>query len=278
MKNRLFVAILIIFVLTCATVCAALAQSPSMLGVKEGDNFTYSFEVIWRSADPNDIPPQMFSDLNKTVSIHVNVTSIGATIAYVNVTKTMRDGTHESMPGFVEVLSGRGVEAQVLIIAANLTAGEKAYPESDGPPASVESFTIDETVTRTYLGSAKTVNHYSERVVNATTGNYVDRNAYYEKETGILLEMTIEHYYADADETDSEHWKIVQFNSATAPPDGTDNGNGGDSTVDWSSWLVPIAIGAIIFVVAVLLVVIVIRRRKNTPEEEHPQAPSENPA
>jgi len=278
MKNRLFVAILIISVLTCATVCAALAQSPSMLGVKEGDNFTYSFEVIWRSADPNDIPPQMFSDLNKTVSIHVNVTSIGATIAYVNVTKTMRDGTHESMPGFVEVLSGRGVEAQVLIIAANLTAGEKAYPESDGPPASVESFTIDETVTRTYLGSAKTVNHYSERVVNATTGNYVDRNAYYEKETGILLEMTIEHYYADVDETDSEHWKIVQFNSATAPPDETDNGNGGDSTIDWSSWLVPTAIVAIIIVVAVLLVVIVIRRRRNTPEEEHPQASSETPA
>jgi len=260
--------------LTSVAVFGAWAQEASIVGVKEGDNFTYSFYVLWSSTNPSQGVPQEFSDWNNTISIHINVTDVGPTMAYLDITKTMRDGTHASSPDFISVSSGRGVDAQLLVIAANLTAGDKAYPESTATEVeadvAAESFTIGETTTRTYLGTSKTVNHYSARVTNSTNGNYVDRDAYYDKETGILLEMTIGHYYADLDETDSEHWKITQFNSAVAPSDGTDG-------TDSLSWFIPVVIVVVIIIVTVLLVVVMLRRRgKNqaeTPPPESPEAP-----
>ena len=136
MKNKVFIAMLLVCALTSAAVYGAWAQAESVLGVKAGDNFTYSFEVFWSSTDPNKVVPQEFSDMNQTLSIHFNVTDVGSTIAYVNITKLTRDGTQAVEQGFIEVSAGRGTDnAQLIIIGANLTAGDKAYPQSD--PAAV---------------------------------------------------------------------------------------------------------------------------------------------
>jgi hypothetical protein len=188
MKNRVIVGVLLICVLAGATIYSVLAQSETLVGVKKGDNFTYTFIVNWSSTDPNVVVPQEFSDMNQTLLIHFNVTDVGSTIAYLDINKTMRGGSISSSQGYIEVVSGRGVDALLFIIGANLTAGQKAYPQSD--PAAVkagvsaESFTIAETVTRTYMKIAKTVNHYIETVTNQTTGDYVKREAYYEQSTG----------------------------------------------------------------------------------------------
>jgi hypothetical protein len=279
MKKTIFIVILMVFALSSVAIQGAAAQA--FLGVKPGDNFTYSFEVLWTSADPNEVVPQEFSDMNRTISINVNVTDVATATAYVVVTNTMRDGSKVSAPGYIQVLSGRGPEAQLLIIQANLTAGDKAYPESTAAEVeakvAAESFTIGETTTRTYLSTSRTVNHYSERVTNTTTGNYVNRDAYYDKETGILLEMTIEHFYADLEQTDSEHWKIIQFNSATSPPtDGTDDGTDGTDSTESFPWLLPAAI-VVVVIVAVLATVILLRRRKARPETEA-EPPPQKPA
>jgi hypothetical protein len=283
MKNKVFLPIFLVCALTSVAVYGAWAQG--VLGVKAGDNFTYSFEVFWRSTNPSMTVPQEFSQLNRTISIHVNVTDVGleAAVAYVNVTKTMRDGSQTSAFGLIGLASGNGVEAQLLIIGANLTAGDKAYPLSDPDAvkagAAAASFTITETVTKTYLGTSKTVNHYFERINNATTGNYVDRNAYYDRETGILLEMTIEHYYADMDEIDSEHWKITQFNAvSTTPSDGTNDGTDGtNSTGSFPSWLVPVVIVVVVVVVAALAAMVMLRRRRKAEVQAPPQTPPQTP-
>jgi len=271
MKNKVFVAMLLVCALTSAAVYGAWAQAESLLGVKAGDNFTYSFEVYWSSTDPNKIVPQEFSDMNQTLSIHFNVTDVRSTIAYVNITILTRDGNHVDGPGFIEVTSGRGVEAQLFIIGANLTAGDKAYNQSD--PAAVsagvaaESFTITETVTLTYLGTSREVNHYYNSTTDAN--GTVIRDAYYDRATGVLLEMTDSQSLAvNVDETYSKHWKITQFNSAeTTPPNG--GGTGGTNSFDWSSLLVPAVIVAV-FVVVVVVTLLVMRRRKK-PEVQEPE-------
>ncbi len=266
-----------------AFVYAALAQGESLLGVKEGDNFTYNFVVNWSSTDPNQVVPQEYSDMNQTLSIHFNVTAVGSTIAYLDINKTMRGGQTSFSQGYIEVVSGRGVDALLFIIGANLTSGQKAYPNSD--PAAVtagvsaESFTIAETVAKTYLGVSKMVNHYTETVTNSTSGDSVTRNAYYEQSTGVLMEMTLEHYWASLGETDSETWKITQFNSAVAPAT-TDNST--NTNQGLPSWLVPAVVVAVVVVVAVLIVALVVISRKKPkvqavtppPAPAQPQTPA----
>ena len=96
------------------------------------------------------------------------------------------------------------------------------------------------------------------------------RDAYYDKATGILLEMTISHnFVATSDETDSEHWKITQFNSAeTTPSDGTTDGTG--STGALPDWVLYVAVVAVVVVVAALVTVLMLRRRKK-PEVQEPE-------
>jgi len=275
MKGKIFVAMLLVCALSSVVVFGVYAQVGN-LGVKTGDNFTYSFVAFWSSTNPSVVVPSLFSDMNKTRSIKINVTDASsATFANLNVSSQMIDGTEISAPGYIDVVSGRGTrEAFLFIIGANLTAGDKAYPLADSVAvkagAAAEPFTITETVTLTYLGIAREVNHYHESKTDENSS--VTRDAYYDRTTGILLEMTVSHAFAvTPDETDSEKWKITQFNSAEAiPGDGTDDGTDGtDSTGALPYWLLPIAIGAVVVVVAALVAVVMLRRRKK-PEAQAP--------
>src|SRR4030066_834699 len=187
MKGKIFVVVFLGCVLSSVVVFGVFAQVAGGVGGKAGDNFTYSFDVSWSSTNPSKVVPSEFSDLNQTRSIHINVTDVGVTIAYVNITKVVAGGPPTAEPGYIEVKSGRGTDnVQLIIIGGNLTAGEKTYPLAEGP-ASAESFTITETVAMTYLGTLRDVNHYhaSETFADGS----VVRDAYYDKATGILLRM-----------------------------------------------------------------------------------------
>jgi hypothetical protein len=275
MKNKVFITILMVCSLASVAVYGAWAQDEGVLGVKPGDNFTYSFEAFWSSTDPNQIVPQEFSNLNQTLSIHFNITDTSSTTAYVNVTKLNRDGTQVADIGFINVVSGRGLEAQLFIIQANLTAGDKAYPDSDPAAvtsgASAESFTISDTTTLTYLGVLREVNHYHESKTDSD--GTVIRDAYFDKTTGVLLELTISHsFVATPDETDSEHWKITQFNSAVGPSDGTDGTNSTGSLPDWVLYAV---IVVVVVIIAALLALLMLRGRKKPDVQEPEQLPAE---
>jgi hypothetical protein len=282
MRNRLFVGALLACVLAGAFVYTALAQSEVLLGLKDGDNFTYSFIVNWSSTDPNEVVPQEYSNMNQTLSIHFNVTSAAATIVNLNITNLNRDGTNSTEMGYSSISTGRYSGAPLFIIGANLTEGDQVYPDSDpvavAAGAAALSFTINETVPKSYLGTARQVNHYTNREDNVTSGDYVTRSAYYDQTTGLLMEMTIEHYWASLGETDSEHWRITQFNSATAPAD--NNQNDGTSNEGLPSWLVPAVIVVVVVVVVVLVVALVVTMRKKpkvqaaTPPPAQPEVPS----
>jgi flagellar basal body-associated protein FliL len=269
MKIKVFIAILLVCSLVSVEAYGAWAQNEGALGVKPGDNFTYSFVAFWSSTDQSQIVPQEFSNLNKTLSIHFNITDASSITAYVNITKLNRDGTQVLDGGFINVVTGRGVEAQLFIIQANLTAGDKAYPESDpaavASGASAESFTISDTTTLTYLGVSREVNHYHESKTDSDGS--VIRDAYFDKTTGVLLELTISHsFVATPGEEDSEHWKITQFNSAVGPSDGSDGTNSTGSLPDWVLY----ALIVVIVVIIVALVAMFILRGRKGPDIQEP--------
>ena len=275
MKNKVFITILLVCSIASVAVYGAWAQDEGVLGVKPGDNFTYSFEAFWSSTNPNQIVPQEFSDLNKTLSIHFNITDTSSITAYVEVTRKNLDGTQVANIGFINVLSGRGLEAQLFIIQANLTAGDKAYPDSDpaavSSGASAESFTISDTTMLTYLGVSREVNHYHE--TKTDSDGTVIRDAYFDKTTGVLLELTISHLFAATpDETDSEHWKITQFNSAVGPSDGADGTSQTGSLPDWVLYAVVVVVAVII---AALIAMLMLRRRKKPDVQEPEPMPEE---
>jgi hypothetical protein len=272
MKNKVFIAMLMVWAFTSVTFYGAWAQVESALGVTAGDNFTYSFEAFWSSTDPNQIVPQEFANLNQTLSIHFNITEANPTTAYVHIIKLYRDGTQVVDEGFINVITGRGVEAQLFIIQANLTAGDKAYQNSDPAlvtvGASAESFTINDTTTLTYLGFSREVNHYHESETDSDGS--VIRDAYFDKTTGVLLELTISHsFVATPDETDSEHWKITQFNSAVAPSDGT------NSTGSLPELGLYAAIMVAVTIIAALVAIVMLRRRKKRDVQEPEPMPEE---
>jgi flagellar biosynthesis/type III secretory pathway M-ring protein FliF/YscJ len=131
----------------------------------------------------------------------------------------------------------------------------------------------------TYLGTLRDVNHY--HASETLTDGSVIRDAYYDKATGILLEMTLQHSFAvnvDETDTDSEHWKVTQFNEAAAPTDGTDDGtNGTDSTSALPEWVLYAAIVAVVVVAATLIAVVILRRRKKPEVQAPPPAPVQPP-
>lgn len=281
MKKSVYIAILLTCVLTSAAISCAFAQTGSLLGVKPGDNFTYTFEVFWSSTDPNAIAPQEFSNMNQTLLIHMNVTDVGPTMASLNITTTLRGGTVTSEQGYVEVSRGGFVGAPLFIIGANLTAGGQVYPQSDPAAVAVGQaatpFTINETVNKVYLGTARPVNHYTESSANATSGDQEQKDLYYDQATGVLLEMTLGYTSTVSGESDSEHWKINQFNNAEVPSDGTDNGGSDGTTSNGAlpSWLVPVVIAVVAVVVVVLIAAVMLRRRKKP--EVQPSAPAQTP-
>jgi len=289
MKKVVLFTMLLVCILSSTAVYGAWAQTQSAVGVQEGDNFTYNFEVTWVSSNQNLPVPEQLSTLNQTHSIHMNVTYVGSISADFAVTTTKWDGTQTSELGHIGVVSGMGTQNVLLfIIAANLTGGEKVYPESDSSAvaagAAAGAFTITETVTRTYLGVTKTVNHFHERNTNETTGDYGDKDAYYDQQTGVLMEMTTTHYVASTDEVDTEHWKIVQFNTVSNPSDGGNNNgtNGTNSNGGLPDLLTFTLIGVVVAIIVVLAAVLVSRRRKkpqiqapppSNPFAEPPQTP-----
>src|SRR4030067_2229987 len=99
MKGKIFVAVFLVCALSSVVVFGVFAQVAGGLGVKAGDNFTYSFDVSWSSTNPSKVVPSEFSDLNQTRSIHINATDVGVTISYVNITKVVAGGSPPAAAG-----------------------------------------------------------------------------------------------------------------------------------------------------------------------------------
>jgi hypothetical protein len=151
------------------------------VGVKVGDYAQYETVFKWLGTTP--MPPT-FEQMTNIDWVMINVTSISGSIIYFDGTVHFKNGTKVITHGIPWDINPTYVYpfGPFWFIGANLNAGDLIYPYSQWKAV------INETVTRTYAGAPRNVNHFT-----GTTTQYNAKcmlNCYWDKESGIL----VEHY------------------------------------------------------------------------------------
>jgi hypothetical protein len=98
------------------------------------------------------------------------------------------NGSDTVEPGWIDVETGNGTY-QGWLIAANLNAGDRVYTDNE---TMFGEMTINETITREYLGSMLEVNHF---IINVTVPSNPFYNMsvlmdwYWYRDSGVVAEM-----------------------------------------------------------------------------------------
>lgn len=215
MNRRIVSLNLMLTFLLFALVATASAQTRTV-GVSVGNNFKHSVSVSWSSNDPTATPSQDLVNENDTQWMQLNVTAISGTNITGQLTTHYRNGTETINGGSVDVNTGASENLTTsFIISANLAAGDSLYNSSQ-----FNTVTINETVPRTYSGSVtRDTNHLN--VTSSGEGLSEQVNLYWDKSTGILVEVLIETVNQtaaytttsslDAQIISSDIWTVPEF-------------------------------------------------------------------
>ena len=216
MNSRIVLLNLISIFLVFALFMAASAQTRTV-GVNVGDTWRYSATASWSSTDPTATPPPHVVDYNDTQWLEVNITAISGTNITGQMTTNYKNGTKVSSGGWIDIDTGNNVNMTYMIISANLTVGDSLYTTS------YATWFINETVPRTYLSGARDTNH-----INSTSSNeiqYLASNLYWDKSTGILVDLFVQNIYQELNYTtswteglqiiSSDLWVIPEFSTWT---------------------------------------------------------------
>jgi len=153
LKKVVVAVFIIVFIMNSSYLADLVKADVSRLpGVKAGDWAMYDFTYDYSSNDPNmPMEPPQFEGLEY---YRLEISSVVST----NVSYTMmvhyRNGTETTTYDWIDVSSGdphNGAPWPGLVLAANLTAGEKTYLSKYSP-------TINTTKTGIYAGSRRQVN------------------------------------------------------------------------------------------------------------------------
>jgi len=186
------ITLMVVSMLTLAFNIACV-HAEVQVGVKAGDWIKCCYTVTgWSSGTPC---PEW---------LKVEILTVEGTVATVQVTMHMSDGTEQSETTSVDVVAGCGTFGTLFgfVIPANCTTGDSIIMGGEG-------FTFNETIdgetTRTYAGAIR-------KVVYASFSQYETELIYYwDKETGVLVEAstTSGGITGTAKATETNMWKAV---------------------------------------------------------------------
>ena len=223
------------------------------VGVEVGDWGIYGdINVTWSSNDPKFEPDISLILANNTVWFKHVVTDIMSTVIYFRNVTHFRDSPESTNNVWIDVEVGQG-NGTLMFVSAGLNAGAPLYE------GTVEPVFINETLSRTYAGVEREVNH-----LNLTTSYRIDTDVpqdiqisldyYWDKITGILAERQgsyvnqtgnyLTSWYKSDGLVETSLWS-----SGTIPP--VD-----DAGDDFHFWLLGVAL------IAVLGVLILYRRQR----------------
>jgi hypothetical protein len=156
-------------------------------GVKAGDWAKYGdIKVKWNSSDQKARPEPGLINVNLTAWFKLEVLSVKDTTIRFRNTTVFKNNTKIKSTDYVDVYDGRG--KSLTFIAADLDEGEIIYfTELEEP------FFINQTISRTYMGVKREVNHLNLTYSYSSPANpsqtiTVSLNYYWDKTTGILTE------------------------------------------------------------------------------------------
>jgi len=211
MIKKLSIATFLLVLLAFTMVGRTWAQT-LVPGVSKGNVFYYDFAVFWSSNDPNAPVPESLIDLNRIEWLRIAITDVYDPMVYLNITYHFENETENNLDGYVNIETGQSVNGNGLIIAPNLNANDVVYPSGNS------SFTINETVTRTYPGGERETDHFTTTLTNLGDYAYDFEDVYFDRQTGVMVEWYTEQSpLSNPNEKTTLHWKIKDSNVWTVP-------------------------------------------------------------
>lgn len=186
MKVNMKTLILAFLLTTLATAIFRLqpekASAISTVGVNVGDSAEYAFVTTGNST--------FFSDFFNLTYVKLTVTAISLpTNITTEVLETFENGTQKTIVNFVDVDTGYG-NGSGIFIGANLAQGDLIYP-GDVSGDDWTGVTINETITKNYLGTDVAVNHYNRTMEFISPGANASTslNYYWYQTSGMVTEL-----------------------------------------------------------------------------------------
>jgi hypothetical protein len=150
--------------------------------------------------------------MNDTEWLEMTITAISGTNITGQMTRHFKNGTEITMGGWVDVNTGDGENITSSVISANLAAGDSMYTSSP-----YNTWIINETVPRTYLGGVRNTNHLDMPTSPGTLSYHT--SLYWDKLTGVEVEMLQEttNQTGAYTTTWSMHFQIISSNVWIVP-------------------------------------------------------------
>jgi hypothetical protein len=212
-RERILLTLVSVFSLS-AMVLTSSAQTRKV-GVSEDDWFKYGdISYDWNSNDPN----ATISDpkWNETEWIMILIMDVSGTSITGEKTVYYRNGTEEISGGYVDIDTGDGENATTMIISADLGVNDAVYTSGE-----FSTWKINETVVRTYPSGLRDTNHLniSFELSYMEFYQYMSMNYYWDKSTGVIVEMCIEEIHKTGDYVTNASlgFRIIESNVWTVP-------------------------------------------------------------
>jgi len=218
MNKKTVLSTLVFVFLLFAMIVTAPAQTRTV-GVLEGDWFKYGdISFDWNSNDPNATISD--PDWNETEWMMILIIDVSGTNITGQKTVHYKNGIEEISGGFVDIDTGDGENATTMIISANLGVNDALYTSGD-----FSNWKINETVVRAYPGGVRDTNHLNVTFELSYMDfyQYMSMNYYWDKSTGIIVEMSVEEIHQTGDyttnaslgfkTTESNVWTVPEFPS-----------------------------------------------------------------
>jgi hypothetical protein len=213
----------------------------AIVGVRNGDWIKYSISTSWDTNIPNNPAPSYLTDLEWVSYLIQNAVgsdiTASATVHYTNGTETSNTVT-------ANVLTQTG-EVSTFFVQAQMNEGDNIIVNTSYG-GTTESFPIGETVSRSYLGITREINHIDKTF---SSGGYdIHFIGYWDKATGVAFEIaeTFHYYYAGQYATLSMSFTVTETSILTAP-------------TFWIQWWFLTAI--VVIACAVTVSILLVRRR-----------------
>lgn len=209
---------------------AMVATSSAQLripGVYPGDWFEYDDIIAyWSSSDPNATCPEYLMEFNETEGYQMTVTDVSGTNITGQSIRRFKNGTEITSGGYVDVDTGDGENVTMWVISANLGVNDTLYASGD-----YSTWTINETIVRTYPDGVRETNHINQTAEQSMSNGYEiyyysSANYYWDRSTGILVEMSMEFINQTGDYlttlsvllriTESNVWVVPEFFTLTS--------------------------------------------------------------
>jgi hypothetical protein len=182
LKYRLFAVCLILGIASLSLVGNVQAQTITP-GVSAGNVFDYHISSYWSTSDSYESIPQNLQEVNQTSHVEIRISDVNTTNVATFSAYYYYNDTYVAGRGNVNLLDGTTYGDFVAIIGANLNKGDLIHPDgSDG-------LEVLDTSNRNYESGTRETNHVQIVDNNETAGYVTTIDWYFDKSTGMLVEM-----------------------------------------------------------------------------------------